>query len=414
MLLAKFVYDGTGRRIESLTSYVEGVPQQSTHYYLSGQNQVLETREGSPASSPESLSPKYQNVWSPRYVDALVLRDSYSDGVLQPASRLYYLSDANYNVTALVGKVNDTWQTVERYAYTAYGKATIYTPDWSSTRTSSLYGNATLYTGRELDASTSLYYYRARYYSADLGSFVGRDPLGFVAGDENLYRYVGNEPTNATDPSGLWGDGCRKVSEDHDRKIRSAEEQLREAQERYRRNPAPPDPGKYYSSAAYDIAALQNRIRGLKSEKASALSRCVKGHSDFCGGDIFDYTAEDYGKTGPYRDPKRHFRPYQYSAEDAFAAIDACDADAFQRALHRLQDHFSHYGQGYDWPNTLGHVLSSAVCPVTFGLAGDNPDDANKHDLEWENANELTVYMVTEWKKNCVRSQDGPWARKGR
>ncbi len=202
VLVAKFVYDGAGRRIESLTNYVGGVPQQAAHYYLSGQNQVLETREGSPASSPESLSPKYQNVWSPRYVDALILRDSYSGGVLQPALRLYYLSDANYNVTAIVGKVNDTWQAVERYAYTAYGKATIYTPDWSSTRASSLYGNATLYTGRELDAWTSLYYYRARYYSADLGSFVGRDPLGYRSGI-NLYEYVSNAPLTHTDPSGL-------------------------------------------------------------------------------------------------------------------------------------------------------------------------------------------------------------------
>ena len=29
------------------------------------------------------------------------------------------------------------------------------------------------------------------------------DPIGFAAGDANLYRYVGNGPTNATDPSGL-------------------------------------------------------------------------------------------------------------------------------------------------------------------------------------------------------------------
>ncbi len=122
--------------------------------------------------------------------------------MLQPASRLYYLSDANYNVTAVVGKVNDTWQAVERYAYTAYGKATIYTPDWSSTQTSSLYGNATLYTGRELDASTSLYYYRARYYSADLGSFVGRDPIGYRGGI-NLYEYVTDSPLTRTDPTGM-------------------------------------------------------------------------------------------------------------------------------------------------------------------------------------------------------------------
>jgi hypothetical protein len=28
------------------------------------------------------------------------------------------------------------------------------------------------------------------------------EPLGFEAGDANLYRYVGNSPTNATDPTG--------------------------------------------------------------------------------------------------------------------------------------------------------------------------------------------------------------------
>jgi hypothetical protein len=35
-----------------------------------------------------------------------------------------------------------------------------------------------------------------------LGS-ISKDPIGFAAGDVNQYRYVGNGPTNATDPSGL-------------------------------------------------------------------------------------------------------------------------------------------------------------------------------------------------------------------
>ncbi len=35
------------------------------------------------------------------------------------------------------------------------------------------------------------------------GSLAGGDPLGFAAGDTNLYRYVGNSPTNFTDPDGL-------------------------------------------------------------------------------------------------------------------------------------------------------------------------------------------------------------------
>jgi hypothetical protein len=40
-------------------------------------------------------------------------------------------------------------------------------------------------------------------YSPTLGRFITKDPSGFQAGDVNLYRFVGNNPTNATDPSGL-------------------------------------------------------------------------------------------------------------------------------------------------------------------------------------------------------------------
>jgi uncharacterized protein RhaS with RHS repeats len=35
------------------------------------------------------------------------------------------------------------------------------------------------------------------------GKFIGRDPIGFGGGDANVYRYVGNDPTNRIDPMGL-------------------------------------------------------------------------------------------------------------------------------------------------------------------------------------------------------------------
>jgi len=38
------------------------------------------------------------------------------------------------------------------------------------------------------------------------GPLGGADPLGFAAGDANLYRYVGNDPTGMIDPSGLEAD----------------------------------------------------------------------------------------------------------------------------------------------------------------------------------------------------------------
>ncbi|MCC3529453.1 MAG: RHS repeat-associated core domain-containing protein [Microcoleus sp. PH2017_22_RUC_O_B] len=58
------------------------------------------------------------------------------------------------------------------------------------------------FTGRELDAETGNYYYNSRYYDPQVGRFISEDTVGFAGGDANLYRYVGNSPTNYTDPSG--------------------------------------------------------------------------------------------------------------------------------------------------------------------------------------------------------------------
>lgn len=38
------------------------------------------------------------------------------------------------------------------------------------------------------------------------GMINGFDPIGFNGGDANLYRYVGNDPVNEVDPSGLIGE----------------------------------------------------------------------------------------------------------------------------------------------------------------------------------------------------------------
>jgi hypothetical protein len=48
-----------------------------------------------------------------------------------------------------------------------------------------------------------LQFNRARYLDQKTGRWTSQDPLGFDAGDENLYRYVFNSPTNDVDPDGL-------------------------------------------------------------------------------------------------------------------------------------------------------------------------------------------------------------------
>ncbi|MBX9624542.1 MAG: hypothetical protein K2X82_12105 [Gemmataceae bacterium] len=40
-------------------------------------------------------------------------------------------------------------------------------------------------------------------YSPTLGRWVTPDPIGYAAGDDNLYRFVENNAVNLTDPSGL-------------------------------------------------------------------------------------------------------------------------------------------------------------------------------------------------------------------
>lgn len=60
------------------------------------------------------------------------------------------------------------------------------------------------YTGRQYDPETGLYQYRARYYSPRLGVFLSIDPIG-TKDDPNLYLYVGNDPVNLTDPTGMVG-----------------------------------------------------------------------------------------------------------------------------------------------------------------------------------------------------------------
>lgn len=58
------------------------------------------------------------------------------------------------------------------------------------------------YTGQTWLPEIGLYYYKARLYSPSLGRFMQTDPVGYKDGI-NWYAYVGDDPVNKTDSSGL-------------------------------------------------------------------------------------------------------------------------------------------------------------------------------------------------------------------
>jgi hypothetical protein len=106
-----YSYDATYRRIQEAPA--SGA---TTDLYYSASWQVLEERLSTHPSAPST-----QMVWSPVYVDAMVLRDrdTNADGTMD--ERLYCLQDANFNVTSTLTTAGGI---AERYRYDPYGAVT--------------------------------------------------------------------------------------------------------------------------------------------------------------------------------------------------------------------------------------------------------------------------------------------------
>ena len=65
------------------------------------------------------------------------------------------------------------------------------------------------YTGQTWLPEIGMNYYKARIYSPTLGRFMQTDPIGYGNG-VNWYNYVGSDPVNSVDSSGLFGGAGRQ------------------------------------------------------------------------------------------------------------------------------------------------------------------------------------------------------------
>ena len=122
----------------------------------------------------------------------------FSNAVDQVLARYRVGTGVNWHLSDRLGTVHDivdnSGNIVNHVEYDSFGNIIMESNPEN--------GDRYKFTGREYDSESETYYYRARNYDPSTGRFTSIDPVGFYAGDSNLYRYVSNSPGNGRDPSG--------------------------------------------------------------------------------------------------------------------------------------------------------------------------------------------------------------------
>jgi RHS repeat-associated protein len=129
-----------------------------------------------------SLETRY--LWGPT---GIVARES-SGGTVA-----WYLADALGTVRDVI---NNSGTVIDHVDYSAFGTVLDESNPTSGDRFVS-------FAGLERDTVTGLNLAVEREENPGTGRWDSQDPLGFGAGDPNLYRYVGNTPQLLIDPEGL-------------------------------------------------------------------------------------------------------------------------------------------------------------------------------------------------------------------
>ncbi|MEJ5341556.1 MAG: RHS repeat-associated core domain-containing protein [Thermogutta sp.] len=133
-------------------------------------------------------------LWGPA-VDQILAEENVDNGSDETVQ--WTLTD-HLNTVRDIAKYDsgsDMTTAVNHLIYDAFGKVT----SESNPTIDSLF----LFTGRPFDSDTQLQNNLNRWYDARVGRWLSEDPIGFNGGDASLYRYVGNAPTEATDPNAL-------------------------------------------------------------------------------------------------------------------------------------------------------------------------------------------------------------------
>ena len=182
--LIRYAFDALGRQVKA----------GSTNVYFDVAWQEIEDRN----ASGQTVA---SYAWSPVYVDAMIARDRDTDGNSTLDERLYATQDANWNVTSIVSA---TGPVQERFSYDAYGKQQVYTAGWAGTTDARAWRQG--FQGGFYDATlTNLMLFCNRILDTDTMRWLQQDSLGYINGN-NLFLYVGANPSRFVDPSGHCGE----------------------------------------------------------------------------------------------------------------------------------------------------------------------------------------------------------------
>ncbi|MEX2316721.1 MAG: RHS repeat-associated core domain-containing protein [Pirellulales bacterium] len=197
-----YTYDASDRRVERVYDANGQMPGEVTteHFVYDGADVVLRFGDAGELTHRYLYGPQIDQVLADEVFTAGAGGQRVSDEVL------WQLADHQGTIRDVV----DSTGTLRKHVdYDSFGKVTgesFYSKAGAPVAATHAEAVDQLfsYTGQEWDSHTKLVNYNARWYDPNTGRFLSEDPSGLDGGDANFYRYVGNSPLNATDPSGLW------------------------------------------------------------------------------------------------------------------------------------------------------------------------------------------------------------------
>src|SRR3984957_1246235 len=211
-----YSYDNSNELTGVVETGSTGTMTQITYSYdAEGQRVGEQVWTGSTVTTRYAIDPvDGENTWADldssntiqlRYLsgpgqDQILTRTVASGG---NAGAWAYLTDDQGSVRDLV---NWSGSVQDHLDYNGYGVVT---------ESNSSVGSRYEFDGYQYEATTGLDFTEARWYNPSTGTWQTQDPAGFAAGQANLNQYVGNDPTNMTDPTGLLEDGANGAGDHH-------------------------------------------------------------------------------------------------------------------------------------------------------------------------------------------------------